>query len=112
MKIYVPSYNSSNCVVLQNNNTIRVYNTVPTQNSTVSYTDYYISSSYLSNIGTQTFNQYSTVPTCISSSNITTDFYYRLDLDKILVCFFIIVIICFYFPFRLFSRIFGRWLKW
>ena len=110
--MYVPSYSNNNCVVLQNSSTIRVYDHVPTQNSTVSYIDYYINSSYLSNIGSQTFNNYSTIPSCLSSSDITTSVYYRLDFDKILVITFILLIICLYFPYRIISRMFGRWLKW
>lgn len=112
MKIYVPSYSNNNCLVVRDSNTIRVYQNQPTQNSNVNYTDYYINSSYLSNSGVQNFSQYSTIPTCVSSSDITTNVYYRLDFDKISVITFILLLICFYFPYRIISRMFGRWLKW
>ena len=112
MKIFVPSYSNNNCLVIRDTNTIRLYDSVPTQNSSVNYTDYYINSSYLSVRGNQTFNQYNSIPTCISSNDITTNVFYRNDIDRILVSFFIILIVCFYFPYRIISRMFGRWLKW
>ena len=112
MKVYVPQYNNGNCVSVYNNNTIRVYDSTPTQNSTINYKEYYINSSYLSHNGSSTFNNYTTLPTCVSSNDITTNVFYRLDIDKILVCTFILLIICFYFPYRIISRLFGRWLKW
>lgn len=112
MKIYVPSYSNNNCLVLRDSNTIRVYDSIPTNNSSVNYTDYYINSSYLSNRGNQTFNQYNTLPSCVSSTDITTEVYYRLDFDKICIITFVLLLICFYFPYRIISRIFGRWLKW
>lgn len=111
-KVYVPNYQNSNCAYIYNSNTIRVYDSVPTQNSSVDYTDYYINSSYLSNNGNTNFSPYASLPTCINSSDITTNVFYRNDIDKILVVFLILLIICFYFPYRMISRLFGRWLKW
>lgn len=111
MKLYVPVFNSNNCAVLQSGEVIRVYETRPTTNSSINYIDYYINSHYIERSGVQQFNQYATIPSCIDSTIITTDFYYRFDLDSILVCFLIITIFCFYFPYRLISRMFGRWLK-
>lgn len=109
MAMYVPNYNTSNCVILYNSETIRVYDTKPTYNSTIYYTDYYIHSDYYSNRGYTTFSQYSTLPTC--RTDITTDFYYRVDFDRILIIFLIIVIMCYYLAFKPISRLFGRWLK-
>ena len=111
-KIYIPSYSSGNCAYIYNSDIIRVYDSEPRANTTVAYKDYYIKSGYIHNSGSTTFNNYSTLPTCIASSRITTDYFYRQDLDKILVCFFIILIVCFYFPYRVISRMFGRWFKW
>lgn len=110
-KVYVPVYSNSNCAYIYNSDIIRVYDSVPQSGRTISYTDYYIKSSYISNTGTTTFSQYSTLPTCINSSNITTDYWYRNDFDSILIILFIILILCFYFPYRIISRLFGRWLK-
>lgn len=110
--VYVPdnsSYNS--CFVVQNGDTIRGYSQQPTTNSTISYRDYYINSNYIYKDGTQTFSQYSTLPTCLSSSEITHDVFYRNDIDKILIIFLILLIICFYFPYKIITRMLGRWFK-
>lgn len=107
--MYVPSFNSNNCVVLQNSNTIRVYETRPTNNSTINYTDYYITSDYYHNVGQQTFSQYSTLPTC--RTDITDNFYYRYDFDKIMIIFICILIIIYFMAFKPIIRLFGRWLK-
>ena len=106
--IYVPEYSSSNCAYVRNDTTIRVYSSVPSLNSTISYRDYYVNSHYIYSEGTQTFSNYTTLPTCISSTNITTDFYYRNDFADILIIFIIIVIIGIYIPLKVFTRIFRR----
>ena len=110
MKIYLPSTNYA-CYVVRDSNTIRAYDTMPRQNTTVDYTDYYINSHYIFNNGTQQFTQYSTLPTCIGAT-ITDNVFYRNDFDQIMIIFFLILMICFYFPYRVISRAFGRWLKW
>lgn len=110
--IYVPDYQNSNCLYFYNSDILRVYDTKPTINSTIQYKDYYFNSHYLYNIGSTTFNQYSTIPTCIDNTRITTNFYYRNDLQDILLCFLCFLLICIYFPYRIISRLFGRWLKW
>lgn len=111
-KVYVPSYTNGNCAYIYSSDIIRVYDSQPQNGRTVTYTDYYIKSSYISNTGSTTFNQYSSLPTCISSSNITTDYWYRNDFDKILVVLFIILFLCYFVAYRPISRLFGRWLKW
>lgn len=110
-KVYVPSFTNNSCAHIQSSDVIRVYDSNPQYNSTIHYVDYYIKSSYISNDGYATFGNYSTLPTCINNADLTSDFYYRNDLSNILVIFFIILIVCFYFPFKIFSRMFGRWLK-
>lgn len=109
--IYVPTFTNNNCVVLRDKDTIRVYDTTPTNNSTNYYTDYYINSHYYFTNGTQTFSQYSTLPTCINHDLLTTNYFHRFDIDQILVIFLIILIVCFWFPYRIISRAFGRWFK-
>lgn len=42
---------------------------------------------------------------------LTHEVYYRKDITNVLITFFIIALVCFYFPFKIFSRLFGRWLK-
>lgn len=110
MKIYLPSTDYA-CYYMINNNTIRAYENTPRMNSSSNYTDYYINSHYLYTNGTQTWGSYSTLPVCMGSE-FTTNVFYRNDIDSILIIFFIILLICFYFPYRIISRAFGRWLKW
>lgn len=107
-KIYVPDYTSSNCVIVRNEEVIRRYETTPTYNSTVNYIDYYIHTDYIAQPGNQTFNQYSTLPTCLSSDIITTDIYYRVDMYKILIMFLIISIFAIGIPLKVFSRLIRR----
>lgn len=108
-KVYVPAYNNSNCAYIRDSDIIRVYDSRPTYNSTISYKDYYIKSQYIYNEGSTTFSQYSTLPTCISSSRITTDIYYRNDLPYILIIFMILAFCCFVVPWKIFSRMFRRY---
>ena len=63
MKIYLPNtLTNSNCVVVRDKDTIRVYENTPQQNGQYyNYTDYYINSHYITNTGSQQFNQYSTI---------------------------------------------------
>ena len=68
MTIYLPSTNYVCYVTRDNGNTIRAYETMPNYNNSVRYTDYYINSHYLFNNGEQTFNQYSTLPTCMGAT--------------------------------------------
>lgn len=106
--VYVPSYSNDQCAIVTNSDTIRVYDTIPTHNSTVNYTEYYLEHDYISFNGSQTFNQYSTLPTC--RNDITTDWYYRVDLPQILIIFVILFIIIYYVPYKIMRRFFGRWL--
>ena len=110
--IYVPRDDTYNkCYVVQSEGVIRAYDRLPAYNTSYNYRDYYINSDYIYKDSSGTFSSYSTLPTCISNDNISNSFVYRTDLDKILVCFIILVIFCFYFPFKIISRAFGRWLK-
>lgn len=110
MHIYVPDLNYA-CFVVQSEGVIRAYEQNPSYNTNINYRDYYINSNYIYRDGTQNFGSYSTLPNCLNSNVITNDVYYRNDFDKILIIFIILLIFCFYFPYRLISRIFGRWLK-
>ena len=108
MKIYVPEDNIYNkCYVVQNEEVIRAYDRVPSNNTNYNYRDYYIKSDYIFKDGQGTWNQYSTLPICLSSSDTTHDFYYRNDIDKIFLVFTILVIFCIFIPFKLFKRLFG-----
>lgn len=107
--IYVPEYSEGNCAYIYNSDVIRVYSSQPQHNSTISYKDYYIKSSYIYNDGSSTFSSYSTLPTCIDSARITTDVYYRNDFPQILWIFIALVIICFLVPWKIFIRLFRRY---
>ena len=84
--IYVPNLDYQ-CYVVQSEEVIRAYEQIPTNNSTIEYRDYYFNSNYLYKDGQQTFSNYTTLPVCLASSELTTDFYYRNDLADILMGF-------------------------
>ena len=104
--IYVPDYLPGNCAYMQSNNILRVYETTPTNGSTVSYRDYMVDNHYLYRDGVTTFSQYSTLPTCLNSSDITTFYGYRTDIADILITFIIIVGFIFFFISRLWKALF------
>ena len=108
--IYVPSYTETSCATIDyiNSGYIRVYDTTPQPNTTINYTDYFVTNHYFSRTGSQSFGNYYTGVNCISNSRLTSDFYYRSDLDSILICFLIILIIGFLIPFKIVSRMFKR----
>lgn len=108
MKIYVPDLENYKCFVVQNEGVIRAYEKIPTTNSDVNYRDYYINSSYIFKDGVSSFGSYSNLPHCLSSENLTSDVYYRNDIDKILVIFLIMCIFCFYIPIKIFSKLFKK----
>lgn len=49
--------------------------------------------------------------TYVSSSNFSSSYWYRIDLASILIIFLILWIFIFKYPYRIISRLFGRWLK-
>lgn len=107
-KIFIPNYSQGKCAYIYNSDIIRVYDSVPTHNSSINYKDYYIKSQYIYNTGTTNFTQYSTLPVCISNNRITTDVFYRNDFADILIIFFIMSFISFWVPWKIFLRLFRR----
>ena len=105
--LYVPD-NTYSCYVVYDKDTIRAYSNVPTYDTYVPYVDYFVNSHYMEKTGFQYFGNYSTIPTCLNSSVITNDFYYRNDLSDILFIFLIFVIFSIYLPFRIFIRLYKR----
>lgn len=111
--IYVPD-TAYACYVLSDKDTIRAYKTMPYNpsynggNVDINYRDYYINSDYLYTDGFQSFSYYSALPVCLDKSNLTTDVYYRHDIDKILVIFTILVIFGISLPLKIFSKLFKR----
>lgn len=107
--IYVPDTDNYECFVVQNDSTIRAYEEVPRQNSTIKYRDYYVTSNYIYRDGVQTFSQYANnIPICLVDEVITTDFEYRNDFDSILIIFVIMCLFGFYLPWRILKRLFRR----
>lgn len=111
MKIYMPvnSVNDFSCYVIYDSETIRAFVDNPHigQNA---YTDFYINSHYLSKEGVQEITSSLEFPQCENIHRITNDYYYRNDFAHIVVIvmfvvFFILLTI------KVFSRMFGRWLK-
>ena len=78
--IYVPSDSTYNkCYVVQNEDIIRGYDRIPSNNTSYNYRDYYVHSDYIYKDGSGTWSQYTNLPVCLNSSIITNDFYYRID---------------------------------
>ena len=107
--IYVPDKENYECFVVQSDSVIRAYEQTPSNNSTVNYRDYYFQGNYIYRDGSQNFSQYASLPVCISSYEITDLVYYRNDFPQILWIFVALCIIFFWFPIKLFTRIFKRW---
>ena len=108
MKIYVPDLENYECVYVRGEGVIRAYKERPQNNRTVDYRDYYIDSNYIFVDGEQSFSQYTTLPVCLDESNLTNEVYYRNDFDSILVIFICLCLIFFYFPLKIFLRLFRR----
>lgn len=108
--IYLPidDFSSYSCYYVYDKDTIRAYKTTPQNNSSSDYDDYYINSHYLIKSGTQTFGQFSTLPTCMNSTSLTNEIYYRNDMPSILLMFLIICIFAFYIPFNIVKRFFKK----
>lgn len=107
---YLPSFDNNSCIVVDNlySGYIRVYDGTPALNSTRNYTDYFIRDNYISRTGSTTWGNYSTLPTCVSHDQFTTDYYYRIDFPSILIMFFIMSIFIFYIPIKIWSKLFKR----
>ena len=88
--IYVPD-TSYQCYVIRDSNTLRAYEEVPRNNTTIQYRDYYINSHYLYQDGEQTFSQYATLPVCLDSSVITGAYGFRNDFADILLISIILI---------------------
>lgn len=106
--IYVPDTENYKCFVVQNEQVIRAYETVPRNNSTISYRDYYIQSNYIYKDGQQQFTQYTTLPICLAESAVTTDYFYRNDIDSILIVFAIMCLFVIGIPLKIVFRFFRR----
>lgn len=102
--IYVPDL-SYNCYIVYDKDTIRAYKNEPRLVGMNDYVDYFVNSHYLSSEGSENLL---TLPTCMSSSSLTNEVYYRNDFPSILLCFVLLAIICFYLPTRLLFKLFKK----
>lgn len=111
-KIYLPiEVNSNQCPVVVSDGHIRVYNSVPNgTNQNVTYTDFYIRENYLSSTGQTNWSPYTSI-SCLDRDQFVTDYWYRPDIWQSLICFAVIGYVGFILPYKVISRIFGRWLK-
>ena len=101
-KIYLPvSISSNNCVVVQDSNTIRVYDDRPNHSGTFSYRDYYPHLDYLYKEGSSTYgNMQTNYPQCVTGVDFTTSYWYDLRLvDSVTTFGFIFIIFCFLIKF-------------
>lgn len=110
--IYVPDLTNYKCFVVRNDSTIRAYKQIPRNNTDIEYRDYFYTANYLYQDGTQSFSTYTTLPVCLDSSVLTTDYQYRNDYADILIIFLIYCLFGIYLPLKIFMRLFkkGRYL--
>lgn len=103
-KIYLPSdLVNKDCKVV-NENYVRVY----LNNTYTSWTDVYFKSGYYLKSG-QT--NYTNNVSCDTLNTYTDNIYYRYDLSDTLIIFLVLSIFCFWLPYKILSRSFGRWLR-
>lgn len=104
-KIYVPTNYVNHCNVF-NDNYIRSY----TNSNRTEWVDIYYKDNYALKSGYTNMSNPNVI--CDTLNTYTDNIYHRYDFDSIIVIFSFMLIFCFYFPYRLISRMFGRWLKW
>lgn len=84
-KIYIPElYINSPCKVI-NNGYIRAY----TNNNLTNYVDIYINQDYMIKEG---FSNYGYTGYCDNLNTYTSEFWYRTDIDKIVLIYFIFIL--------------------
>lgn len=69
----------------------------------VDYNHYYRSSAFNCSTNTSSYQ--------IPFDSLTSNIYYRNDFPSIVLMVFCLSIMLIYFPYKMFSRLFGRWLK-
>lgn len=111
--IYVPNLNYE-CYVVINADTIRAYEKKPYnadyqgQQVTINYRDYYINSNYLYKDSYENFSYYSQLPVCLEAKNLTDEYFYRNDFDRICIIILIMAIFTIYIPLKVVLRFFRR----
>lgn len=109
-KLYLPTeLSSNNCAYLYDKDIIRVYDTKPTYDTTINYTDYFINSHYLTRTGTSKFGSYTNFNyDCLQVTDFTTSFVYRNDLAEILIIAFLILFTAYFLVSRPIKLFFHR----
>lgn len=102
--IYVPDIEHFECFTMHDGY-IRGYGGISSVPSTVAYTDFLYNNNYYTRTGQEELTEY---PSCISSDQLTTDYMYRVDIDKILIIFVIITFIIVYLPIKLIFHLLNR----
>lgn len=97
-------YNNNYFIIRTNRNCVTQYNTQYCDCYNVFQNNNYLVSNPYSCSAPN--SQYS-----LNYSNFTSDKWYRNDLPDTLIVFMIIFIFVIYFPYKMISRLFGRWLK-
>lgn len=103
--IYVPDLDNYSYFRVIDNNTIRAYESSLSVGSDINYRDYFVNSHYLYNDGVETITS---IPTFLDNDVLTDSFYYRNDFCDILIIFILLSLFCFYFPIKLFSKLFRK----
>lgn len=94
--IYVPEFTNNSCCYLYDSNTLRCYDSIPQNNITVNFKDYFVNSHYLSRSGSTQFGSYYTLNfDCIDNNLFTTSYFYRNDATDIMLLFMLIIIFIF-----------------
>lgn len=102
--IYVPDIEHYECFTMQDGY-IRAYQGFSDIPSYVAYTDIFYNNNYYTRDGLE---EVVSQPQCIPSSQLTTDYMYRVDIDKILVVFCILAFIIVYLPVKFIFFLFNR----
>lgn len=95
--IYVPDIDSFTCFTMEDGY-IRGYSDAINLSDPIPYTDFLYNSNYYTRTGQETLSEY---PACIDSSKLTTNYLYRVDVDKILIMFVIMAYLIIYLPLHL-----------
>lgn len=102
--IYVPDIEHFECFTMHDGY-IRAYEGFNDLSSYVAYTDFFYNNNYYSRSGLEELTRY---PDCISSDQLTTDYMYRADIDKILIIFIILAFVIVYLPIKLVFHVLNR----
>jgi hypothetical protein len=108
--IYVPdNLEYDACHTITDNYTMRIYEELPTINSSVSYIDVALDNHYIARQGIEFFGVDATLPTCIPSEEITHAWSYRTDFADILLCISILGGFIAFVIYKLLRVVFRGW---